>query len=75
MLFRSKVVIFNRFVDKGLKVAFNNEMVYIQDNCTKKVELPNRYVVEFGKTGDAIGYCQKYVNGFKIVINSWYWNQ
>lgn len=69
-----KIVLKERFIDKDLTAAFNSEMTYIQENCSKEVSLPKKYVVEFGKTGDAIGYCQKYLNGFKIVINTWYWN-
>lgn len=69
-----RVVLKERFIDKDLNAAFNNEMAYIQENCTKEIELPKKYVIEFGKTGDAIGYCKHYLNGFKIVINAWYWN-
>lgn len=75
----SSIAIFNmvikeRFVDKDLESMFNKELVYIQSNCAKEVKLPKNFVVQFGKTGDAIGYCQKYINGFKIVISPWYWN-
>lgn len=73
--FLYKGILKERFVDKDLERSFNNEMTYIRANCKKPVELPNKIVIKFDKTGEAIGYCQHYVNGFKIVINAWYWNE
>lgn len=73
-VFLYNLVLKEQFVDKNLEQEFKTEMVYIQKNCDKKIELPKKLVVQFGKTGDAIGYCQQYINGFKIVINAWYWN-
>lgn len=73
-VFLYNLILKERFVDKDLDQQFKNELVYMQQNCDKKIELPKQLVVQFGKTGDAIGYCQKYLNGFKIVINAWYWN-
>ena len=54
-----KSVLTSKFVDKDLQIAFNHELAEMQDNCDKPIELPSIYRVEFGKTGEAIGYCQK----------------
>lgn len=68
-------VIKESFVDADLKDEFNKELVYMQNNCSKTIKLPKTFVVQFGKTNDAIGYCQHYLNGFRIVISPWYWNR
>jgi|688.fasta_scaffold791547_1 hypothetical protein len=60
-------------VTPELSSYWNKELKTIEDICSKKPPLPSRIYVDFGDTDEAIGYCQRFVNGFKIVIDKAYW--
>ena len=62
-------------INEELKPYWDNELVEIEKTCGKQGVLPQRILVDFGDTEDAIGYCQRLPNGFKIIINKNYWNK
>ena len=73
--FSNAALILKTSVSAPLVDAWNQEIETITKDCGKKPPLPANYVVEFGDTEEAIGYCQHYPNGFKIVLKEDYWNR
>lgn len=71
--FSSKAFIFETGVSSALVDNWQQEMQFINQECQGKVPMPVNFVVKFDETDDAIGYCQHYANGFKIVLNRDYW--
>lgn len=65
-------------LDEGVNNEISNhwtsEIQTIEKTCGKKVILPRKVLVDFGDTEGAIGYCQRFINGFKIIIDRHYWN-
>lgn len=61
-------------VSQELQEPWNKEISTIEQTCGRKVNLPSRVFVTFGDTEGAIGYCQRFVNGFKIVIDKSFWD-
>lgn len=66
---------FESGMNKDLVDYWDREITTIKKTCKGGVRLPTNILVDFGDTDDAIGYCQKYSNGFKIVLNKnkWYY--
>lgn len=75
MVFTNPIFLFDSKINEDLIPYWNREIETIRSTCTKGISLPTNIVVDFGDTDDAIGYCQRYSNGFKIVINKDYWNR
>ena len=61
-------------VNEELVNSWNNELMTIEKDCGKKLKLPSKILVDFGDTEGAIGYCQRFPNGFKIIIDKNYWD-
>jgi len=64
---------FENGINKDLVSYWDREISTIKNTCKAGISMPTNVSVNFGETDDAIGYCQKYSNGFKIVLNEQYW--
>lgn len=61
-------------VNDEIKPYWDKEITTIQANCKKPVKLPLTVYVDFGDSEGAIAYCQRFTNGFKIIIDKNYWD-
>lgn len=75
MVFAGPMFLREEGVNEDLKPYWDNEIMEIEKTCGKLRILPSKFLVDFGDTEDAIGYCQRFSNGFKIIINRNYWNK
>jgi len=64
----------NEGINEDLSGHWTSEIQTIEKTCKRKVILPYKVLVDFGDTEGAIGYCQRFINGFKIIIDKHYWN-
>ena len=62
-------------VDPEIKPYWDKEVAVLEDMCGKKIEMPSKVYVDFGDTEGAIGYCQPFLNGFKIILSKPYWDK